>query len=75
MCICAFVTLHLISYDSLTGGYMSSKNICAVCAWRADCQKKFSMSGKNINCPDFSKDLLISEGKEDSETDIAEEHK
>ena len=54
---------------------MSSKNICAVCAWRADCQKKFSMSGKNINCPDFSKDLLISEGKEDSETDIAEEHK
>jgi hypothetical protein len=54
---------------------MSSMNICAVCAWRADCQKKFSMSGKNINCPDFSKDLSIPDDKEDRETDLAEKEK
>ena len=54
---------------------MSSINICAVCAWRADCQKKFSMSGKNINCPDFSKDLSIPDGEKGSETDLAEKEK
>ncbi|RME68933.1 MAG: hypothetical protein D6778_01200 [Nitrospirae bacterium] len=32
---------------------------CAICAWRADCKKKFSLSGKNIRCPDFVKDLTI----------------
>jgi hypothetical protein len=33
--------------------------ICAVCAWRESCQKKFSISGKDIRCPDFVKDLSI----------------
>jgi hypothetical protein len=54
---------------------MSSTNICAVCAWRADCQKKFSISGKDINCPDFSKDLSVSEENKDRETDLTEENK
>ena len=54
---------------------MSSINICAVCAWRADCQKKFSMSGKNINCPDFSKDLSIPVEKEDEETSKTKDQK
>jgi len=47
--------------------------ICAVCAWRADCQKKFSISGKDMRCPDFTRDMSISDeerledlGKEDS---------
>ncbi len=31
-------------------------DICAVCAWRADCQKKFSVSGRGIRCADFVKD-------------------
>ena len=48
---------------------MTSGNICLICAWRADCQKKFSMSGKDINCPDFSKDLSISAKKEEMEND------
>ncbi len=43
-------------------------NICAVCAWRADCNKKFSISGKDIRCPDFSRDMSIKEEKtEDKE--------
>ncbi len=36
-------------------------NVCAVCAWRATCQKKFSISGKDMRCPDFVKDMTIKE--------------
>ncbi|MBI4827185.1 MAG: hypothetical protein HY807_12325 [Nitrospirae bacterium] len=36
-------------------------DICAVCAWRADCNKKFSISGKDIRCADFSRDISIKE--------------
>ena len=43
-------------------------NICIVCAWRQDCQKKFSISGKDIRCPDFVKDLLIKDDTSDKET-------
>jgi len=35
--------------------------ICVVCAWRATCQKKFSISGKNMRCADFVKDVTIKE--------------
>jgi hypothetical protein len=37
--------------------------ICIVCAWRENCQKKFSVSGKNIKCPDFARDLSIKDDK------------
>ncbi len=39
----------------------SSNTICAVCAWRATCQKKFSVSGSDMRCADFVKDLAIKE--------------
>ena len=48
--------------------------ICAVCAWRATCQKKFSISGKDIRCPDFVRDLSI-EMEEKSGEEEKEEHK
>ena len=38
--------------------------ICAICAWRATCQKKFSISGKDIRCPDFVRDVTIKEEPE-----------
>jgi hypothetical protein len=41
-----------------------SGNICIVCAWRATCQKKFSLSGKDMKCADFVKDVSIKEEKE-----------
>jgi hypothetical protein len=45
-----------------------SVNICAVCAWRATCQKKFSVSGKDLKCADFVKDVSIrEENKEETE--------
>jgi hypothetical protein len=32
-----------------------------VCAWRATCRKKFFLSGKNVRCPDFVKDITLKE--------------
>ncbi|MEW6109032.1 MAG: hypothetical protein AB1632_07710 [Nitrospirota bacterium] len=39
----------------------SSKEICILCAWRENCQKKFSVSKKDIRCPDFVRDQGIKE--------------
>ncbi len=33
---------------------------CAVCAWRGDCRKKFSMTNA-AHCPDFTRDISIKE--------------
>lgn len=46
---------------------MSSIVICAICAWRETCQKKFSVSGKDAHCAEFVKDILIKEEKEEEE--------
>ncbi len=46
-----------------------STNICMVCAWRATCQKKFSVSGKDFKCTDFVKDISIQTEKEAEEID------
>ena len=43
----------------------ASGNICIVCAWRATCQKKFSISGKDMKCSDFVRDVSI---KDENET-------
>ncbi len=40
---------------------MSTTLICAICAWRATCQKKFSVSGKDVRCAEFVKDVMIKE--------------
>jgi hypothetical protein len=39
-------------------------SLCVICAWRKDCQKKFSKS-KDISfrCPDFTKDLSIKDSE------------
>lgn len=49
----------------------SEQTICAICAWRMTCQKKFSMSGRDVKCTDFVKDVSLGkEAKpENSETD------
>lgn len=41
--------------------------LCGICAWRAACQKKFSISHDALHCPDFSRDVTIkSEGTTES---------
>lgn len=39
----------------------AKKEICVLCAWRESCNKKFSISGRDIRCPDFVRDLKIKE--------------
>ncbi len=50
-----------------------STDICIVCAWRGTCQKMFSVSGRDIKCADFVRDVSIKEevSKED-ETNLKE---
>ena len=51
------------------------KEVCVICAWRANCQKKFSMKAGR-RCPDFSKDLTIKEVKsEDVNSESKKEKK
>jgi hypothetical protein len=39
--------------------------MCAVCAWRVDCKKKYSYEqGSVIKCPDFTRDQALPEPHE-----------
>ena len=40
----------------------TDKRYCSICAWRENCQKRFSVttdSVGNVHCPDFTRDLAI----------------
>jgi hypothetical protein len=40
----------------------NEKKYCVICAWRANCQKRYSVStdaSGNVHCPDYSRDLSI----------------
>ena len=37
---------------------MKEKELCIICAWRATCQKQFTMKAGQ-NCPDYCKDLTL----------------
>lgn len=52
-----------------------SANICIVCAWRATCQKMFSVSGKDFKCTDFVKDISIQAEKEKETEDVDSDKK
>ena len=42
--------------------------LCNICAWRETCQKKFMMSGKDMTCTDFVKDVSIKDAEEEAES-------
>ena len=46
---------------------MSSVQNCLVCAWRANCAKRFSISDSGARCPDFSRDVSIKLKSDDEE--------
>ena len=39
----------------------ANKETCVLCAWRENCNTKFAVSGRDVRCPDFVKDLNIKE--------------
>jgi len=45
--------------------------LCSVCAWRADCKKKFYISKKpGLRCVDFTRDITLkSPGENQREPD------
>lgn len=44
------------------------KTLCIVCAWRADCQKRFSFKSSDQRyCPDYSRDLAKPDPAEEDE--------
>ncbi len=47
--------------------------ICSICAWRETCQKKFSISGRDVRCPDFAKDLSLEKPVEEEEQETGKE--
>lgn len=46
--------------------------VCSICAWRRTCEKRFSVSGKDVRCIDFVKDVTIKEKEDDSEKEKKE---
>jgi hypothetical protein len=40
----------------------TQKRYCSICAWRENCQKKYSVTtdaAGSVHCPDYSRDLSI----------------
>jgi len=50
----------------------SSVEMCAICAWRETCKKKFNLSGRDVHCADFSEDVSIRK-KPASEGEVQEQ--
>lgn len=44
--------------------------ICLLCAWRANCAKRFAMGDDaTLHCPDFSEDVLLRKERVHREAD------
>lgn len=43
----------------------TGKTYCSVCAWRKNCQKRFTM--KDGICPDYTRDLSLPKEEEEKE--------
>jgi hypothetical protein len=50
-----------------------SRQSCAVCAWRENCSKRFSIPDSGSRCPDFSRDVSIRDIVEDDKTNDKKE--
>ncbi len=51
---------------------MKEKPMCVICAWRATCQKQFSLKAGQ-KCPDFVRDVTVKiEDEEEKEEEIEE---
>jgi len=51
---------------------IETKAMCAVCAWRENCKKKFKVSAGEAHCPDFTRDVQIKTDNEQKPTSNGE---
>ncbi|ABQ26484.1 hypothetical protein Gura_2305 [Geotalea uraniireducens Rf4] len=57
---------------------MSVKNerqFCAICAWRENCAKKFSVPDGGAHCPDFTRDISLRDDRTSKDSDKSNEDK
>ena len=55
---------------------MLKKNICSICAWRENCQKRFSApKDGTFVCNEFTKDLTIKDNEIKEETSKVKDDK
>jgi len=59
----------LVSFESIIGHMTIDRSLCAICAWRGDCNKKF-MQGNGVYCPDYTKDLTIRATAQEKEVEV-----
>ena len=56
-----------------------SRQSCAVCAWRENCNKKFCVPDGGARCPDYCRDVSIKDIEDDTtkspDTQSKETHK
>jgi len=53
------------------------KKYCSICAWRADCQKRYSVAtdvSGCVRCHDYSRDLAIKDKDIDAAEDAYRSH-
>lgn len=54
----------------------SDVEACLVCAWRANCAKRFNVGdGSTLHCPDFVRDVLLDIEPKDQAIDQETEEK
>lgn len=47
---------------------VDERTVCAVCAWRKDCLKRFKYeSSLHLRCPDYTRDLAFKEDEDNEE--------
>jgi hypothetical protein len=52
------IALDLSKANAIITCMSMDRTLCAICAWRGDCNKKF-MQGNGVHCPDYTRDLTI----------------
>jgi hypothetical protein len=52
------IALDLSKANTIITCMSMDRTLCAICAWRGDCNKKF-MQGNGVHCPDYTRDLTI----------------
>ena len=55
----------IVSETALEDGMSGEKELCIICAWRATCQKQFSLKAGQ-RCPEFSRDFLVKDKAEEA---------
>ena len=55
---------------------LDARTLCAVCAWREECTKKFKMKEGSLHCPDYTRDVKLPKQDDEQEMeDAAPQHK